>query len=153
MDDRRALMAAIIANPDDDTPRLALADWLDEYGNAHDRARAAFIRLQVEAAKLPVGDAKRARLEADASKLADAHRLEWVKPLAPLTVKVFGGVLPDIAGEAIDWPSLSPSGVQLRLSSSIETHLWRIHEELVRNRLGREAMIRASVDMICVELA
>lgn len=58
-----------------------------------------------------------------------------------------------LAGEAIDWPSLSPSGVQLRLSSSIETHLWRIHEELVRNRLGREAMIRASVDMICVELA
>src|SRR5687768_11363773 len=38
MDDRRALMAAIIANPDEDTPRLALADWLDEHGDAHDRA-------------------------------------------------------------------------------------------------------------------
>ena len=32
MDDRSALMAAIIANPDEDTPRLALADWLDAWG-------------------------------------------------------------------------------------------------------------------------
>jgi AraC family transcriptional regulator len=58
-----------------------------------------------------------------------------------------------LAGEAIDWPSLGPSGVQLRLSSGLEGHLRRIHEELVRNRLGREAVIRACVDMICVELA
>jgi len=34
MDDRRALMAAIAANADEDTPRLALADWLDEHGTA-----------------------------------------------------------------------------------------------------------------------
>jgi AraC family transcriptional regulator len=58
-----------------------------------------------------------------------------------------------LAGEAIDWPALGPSGVQLRLSSGVESHLRRIHEELVRNRLGREAVIRACVDMICVELA
>ena len=49
MDDRRALMAAIIANPDEDTPRLALADWLQEHGDKYDQARAAFIRLQIEA--------------------------------------------------------------------------------------------------------
>jgi AraC family transcriptional regulator len=61
--------------------------------------------------------------------------------------------LEELAGELIDWPSLGRSGVQLRPSSGLETHLRRIHEELVRNRLGREAMIRASVDMICVELA
>jgi uncharacterized protein (TIGR02996 family) len=53
MDDRQALMAAIIANPDEDTPRLALADWLDEHGDKHDRARAEFIRLQCELALLP----------------------------------------------------------------------------------------------------
>ena len=35
MDDRRALMAAILANPDEDTPRLALADWLQEHGDEH----------------------------------------------------------------------------------------------------------------------
>src|SRR5687768_10081460 len=31
MSDREALLAAIRANPDDDTPRLVFADWLDEH--------------------------------------------------------------------------------------------------------------------------
>ncbi|WP_439621151.1 TIGR02996 domain-containing protein [Gemmata sp.] len=44
MSDGDALLAAIIANPDDDTPRLIYADWLDENGQAE---RAEFIRLQV----------------------------------------------------------------------------------------------------------
>ncbi len=78
MDDRRALMAAILANPDEDTPRLALADWLDEHGDAHDQARAAFIRLQIEAAKR--GDSQP---EPD-----PAQKAEWLKPLAPLVGKV-----------------------------------------------------------------
>jgi uncharacterized protein (TIGR02996 family) len=39
------LLAAIRAEPDDDTPRLVLADWLDEHG---DSARAEFIRVQCE---------------------------------------------------------------------------------------------------------
>jgi uncharacterized protein (TIGR02996 family) len=39
-----ALEAAVIANAEDDTPRLAYADWLDENG---DPDRAAFIRTQV----------------------------------------------------------------------------------------------------------
>jgi uncharacterized protein (TIGR02996 family) len=39
-----ALYAAVCAAPDDDTPRLVLADWLDEHD---DPARAAYIRAQV----------------------------------------------------------------------------------------------------------
>jgi AraC family transcriptional regulator len=58
-----------------------------------------------------------------------------------------------LSDEAIDWPSLGTSSLQLRLSSGLEPHLKRLHEELVQNRLGREAMIRACVDIICVELA
>lgn|GEM_PF-1932486 len=42
---RDALLAAIAANLYEDTPRLALADWLDERG---EHARAEFIRVQVE---------------------------------------------------------------------------------------------------------
>ena len=57
------------------------------------------------------------------------------------------------AGEAVDWASLGASGTHQQLSSGLETHLRRIHEELVRNRLGREAMIRACIHMICIELA
>jgi uncharacterized protein (TIGR02996 family) len=47
MSDEDALLAAIAAHPEEDTPRLAYADWLDEHGR---HARADFIRLQVEVA-------------------------------------------------------------------------------------------------------
>jgi len=45
-----ALLADIIAQRGDDTPRLILADWLEEH---EDPARGEFIRVQVELAKLP----------------------------------------------------------------------------------------------------
>lgn len=43
--DRDALLAAVRASPDDDTPRLVLADWLDDHGEPD---FAAFIRLEIE---------------------------------------------------------------------------------------------------------
>ena len=36
-DEREAIIAAVAANPDDDTLRLAFADWLQE-GGEEDRA-------------------------------------------------------------------------------------------------------------------
>ena len=43
MTEREALLRAVCENPDDDTPRLVFADWLDENGEPE---RAEFIRLQ-----------------------------------------------------------------------------------------------------------
>jgi uncharacterized protein (TIGR02996 family) len=45
---KESLMKAILANPDDDAPRLIFADWLDENG---DPERAEFIRLQCRIAE------------------------------------------------------------------------------------------------------
>jgi uncharacterized protein (TIGR02996 family) len=42
---KQAFLRAVIESPDDDTPRLVCADWLEENG---DPARAEFIRLQVQ---------------------------------------------------------------------------------------------------------
>jgi uncharacterized protein (TIGR02996 family) len=53
VDHRAALFAAILADPADDTLRLAYADQLDELGTDADAARAAFIRVQVEFERLP----------------------------------------------------------------------------------------------------
>ena len=39
--DVRAFLDDIREHPDDDTPRLVLADWLDDYGDDADRARAS----------------------------------------------------------------------------------------------------------------
>jgi uncharacterized protein (TIGR02996 family) len=44
-----SLIAAIVADPDDDTVRLVAADFLEENG---DPDRAAFIRIQIELARL-----------------------------------------------------------------------------------------------------
>jgi uncharacterized protein (TIGR02996 family) len=52
------LLAAIIDEPDDDTPRLVYADWLEEHG---DDARAEFIRIQCRLARLGVVDLRRVR--------------------------------------------------------------------------------------------
>lgn len=44
-DQEQAFLAAVIARPDDDLPRLVMADWLDERGESE---RAEFIRVQCE---------------------------------------------------------------------------------------------------------
>lgn len=49
-DTERALYAAIVAHPDEDTVRLEYADWLQEHG---DENRAEFIRVQCELARMP----------------------------------------------------------------------------------------------------
>lgn len=53
MNDRDALLAAVLASPDDDVPRLVFADWLEETGHPADAARAHYIRHQVEATRFP----------------------------------------------------------------------------------------------------
>jgi uncharacterized protein (TIGR02996 family) len=71
-----AFLQAIVENPDDDTPRLVYADWLDEHGQPD---RAEFIRLQV---RLSGGAARGAdRLRRRERKLLVAHEKEWSAPL------------------------------------------------------------------------
>jgi uncharacterized protein (TIGR02996 family) len=50
MIENQALLSAILADPDDDRPRLVYADWLEQHGQ-FDRAR--LIRVQIELARLP----------------------------------------------------------------------------------------------------
>lgn len=72
--DRKALLAAIVADPADDTVRLAYADYIEEEGNS---ARAEFIRVQIEAERLHPDSNARARLEARAEALFAEHWIEW----------------------------------------------------------------------------
>jgi uncharacterized protein (TIGR02996 family) len=50
--ERAALFAGVKAEPDDDAPRLVLADWLEDQGDEDDRAHAELIRVQCEIVRL-----------------------------------------------------------------------------------------------------
>lgn len=68
----------IVANIDEDTPRLAYADWLDE----HDQpARAEFVRVQIQRARLPHWDAAQVGLHLRERALLDAHGEAWLAEL------------------------------------------------------------------------
>ncbi|MFL5341256.1 MAG: TIGR02996 domain-containing protein [Gemmataceae bacterium] len=78
MVDEPAFLAAILAAPDDDGPRLVYADWLEERG---DTDRSEFIRVQIELTRRPVDPARQRHLRRRESDLLKRHRDEWLKPL------------------------------------------------------------------------
>jgi uncharacterized protein (TIGR02996 family) len=73
-----AFLASIIENPDDDTPRLIYADWLDEHGQAD---RAEFIRVQCELARLPKEHPRWKGLWTRSRDLLTANRNHWLGTL------------------------------------------------------------------------
>src|SRR4051794_23536084 len=82
---RAALLAAVRDNPDDDTPRLVYADWLDENAESDaDHARAEFIRDQIALEHIPEypPDAAAFRLRKELQRrsgvAAYTHKYEWL---------------------------------------------------------------------------
>lgn len=69
MTDRDALLAATVRDPADGLAWLALADWLEEAGQAKE---AELIRLTCEARALPAGDGRREPLTERIVRLIDA---------------------------------------------------------------------------------
>lgn len=102
-----AFIEAVIANPDDDSPRLIYADYLEEQGEYE---RAEFIRVQVELANTPEWiehpvikecpdrsgnvrkvEWKNPRCEALRRRERELFRRDFAKPLADiLQLKTYG---------------------------------------------------------------
>jgi uncharacterized protein (TIGR02996 family) len=78
MSDEAALLHAITAHPDDDTPRLVYADWLDEHDQPE---RAEFIRVECEAERTDRSSPAHLPLLQRASDLFERYRYRWFKPL------------------------------------------------------------------------
>lgn len=77
MTDREALFAAICASPDEDTPRLAFADFLDEQGGKADKVLARFIRLQIELARSGCVNPQNHPLAQEINRLEIKHAGKW----------------------------------------------------------------------------
>ena len=84
MDQRAALLQAILNDPDDTPLRLVFADWLEEHGDAADRARAEHIRLQCRYEDLPPGAPERQELWNRAWELEKEHQDAWFGALTAL---------------------------------------------------------------------
>src|SRR5262249_41292320 len=73
-----SLLDAVKDQPDEDGPRLFLADWLEQRGHSEaDRCRGAFIRLQTQSARLSAHDPARQQLEVRATALKHEHLSAW----------------------------------------------------------------------------
>ncbi|MBY0460844.1 MAG: TIGR02996 domain-containing protein, partial [Gemmataceae bacterium] len=106
MSDRQALLDAVFAHPDEDTPRLVLADWMDEHAEglpSADRppvqAQAELLRLHVAFAQALEDTPEHARLQTRINALEEAHRTAllagvptfaagWVRPTRGLPVRL-----------------------------------------------------------------
>jgi uncharacterized protein (TIGR02996 family) len=71
-----AFLRSIKEHPEDDTPRLVYADWLDEQGDAD---RAEFIRVQCELERGP-DDARVPELRKRARELEKRYARRWLPP-------------------------------------------------------------------------
>src|SRR5438128_2504720 len=83
MMDGEGLFAAILAEPDEDTPRLVYADWLEENDEP---LRSELIRVQVAMARAPTPE-----LEKRDMTLRAKHAAEWLAPLKAPGQPLHGG--------------------------------------------------------------
>ena len=71
-----AFLACAKERPEEDAPRLVLADWLEERGDPVLTAQAEFLRLQCQGPRTPRGRARQA-------DLLGRFAADWLGPLRP----------------------------------------------------------------------
>jgi uncharacterized protein (TIGR02996 family) len=74
MSTEQALLAAVLAKPYDDLPRLIYADWLEESGHSANLVRATFIRVQCELARIDEDSHRWKELKQIETQLWTKHR-------------------------------------------------------------------------------
>jgi uncharacterized protein (TIGR02996 family) len=82
-DQVQVFLREIKEHPDDDTPRLVLADWLQDQGDP----RGELMHLQVTRFRLSEDDPRYANLHRRERQILDAHALNWLGPLVDLVVR------------------------------------------------------------------
>jgi uncharacterized protein (TIGR02996 family) len=93
-----AFLDAALEAPDDDAPRLILADWLEDHGQTE---RADFIRAQLALAQSSPGSPERLELRAHARALLEEHGSAWAGPL-PRLVEAY-----EFRRGLVEWARLS----------------------------------------------
>jgi uncharacterized protein (TIGR02996 family) len=109
----------IVANIDDDTPRLVYADWLAENGQDD---RAEFVRVQVERARLPEWEAAQVRLRLRERRLLDEHGERWLKEMPAIKGVRWEGFRRGIVAEVsfTSYEAMRTSAPAVRAAAPVE---------------------------------
>src|SRR5262245_26012394 len=109
----------IVANVDDDTPRLVYADWLVEQGQDD---RAELIRVQVERARLPAWDAAQVRLRLREQELVKQHGERWLKEMPAIKGVRWEGFRRGIVAEVsfVSFEAMRANAPAVRAAAPIE---------------------------------
>lgn len=83
-----SFLRAITSSPDDLSLRLIYADWLEEHGDENDRARARFIRMEVELTELDENSSRHEELSDQTWNLWQAHNELWTADLIKVVDEV-----------------------------------------------------------------
>jgi uncharacterized protein (TIGR02996 family) len=143
---KAAFLRAIHEQPQDDTPRLIYADWLEEHDNGHNSYadRAEFIRIQCQLASAARPDCRclihKLKLEIRERELLAQHREEWMRPLRQIA--------PGLRDEDIAFARGFPARVTLRRVEDLEhaeelagqASLKELHLYLGHNDIGAAGM-------------
>lgn len=106
-----ALLATARRNPLSETPRLIVADWLEEHGDESDRNRATFIRLQCELSQSEHIGRRRRRLTEAEQCLLQKWENAWLGGLAEIEDKEVGYTR-GLIDLQIDAPTLLQRGLR-----------------------------------------
>ena len=137
MSERDALTAAVLADPDDDLPRLVFADWLDERGEP---AHARFIRAQIALAALSEWDPQSAALRRTQPEWDCSAELVHTLPQLTSDDGIYGG---------LHWDRAQPfrrgfaHGIQVPALTALQT---RMPALLVEHPLRRLGLYSATLD-------
>jgi uncharacterized protein (TIGR02996 family) len=75
-------LQAILEDPADDSARLIFADWLEEQDGPALAVRGEFFRVQCRLAAWEPDLERRTQFQKRQTELLEAHRVEWLGPLA-----------------------------------------------------------------------
>ena len=109
-------LAAVLARPGDDAPRLVYADWLDERGESD---RAEFLRADAALSRQPLGDPRTPAVATRVRELAPVLDPDWVALVRRVN-------LPDAMEAALRQLERALSGIDRVVSLG----LWRVPELL-----------------------
>jgi uncharacterized protein (TIGR02996 family) len=112
MTDRESFVAAIAANPQEDAPRLAFADWIEEQGDA---TRAGFIRDQVRLARMAPGSEEAKALFRRTAETLKANLPAWIQDAC------------DAFGQPANWWPQRARGPALTLRVGHETQAGSVY--------------------------